>query len=96
MLTTHGEPDQTSLRVFGSTGATLLAPRGAQARPHCFLRVSNCLFPLWWIATVCTKGYCAIFLWNKSRWTEQRMALGCWPLRRNLQVPKHRHGGLDQ
>jgi hypothetical protein len=66
MLTTHGEPDQTSLRVFGSKGATLLAPRGAQARPHCFLRVSNCLFSFMVDSTLCTRGHRAVFLWVES------------------------------
>jgi hypothetical protein len=54
----HGELDQTSR---GCLGATLLAPRGAQARPHCFLRVSNCLFSFMVDSTLCTRGHCCYF-----------------------------------
>jgi hypothetical protein len=67
MLTTHME-NRTKLLygVFGSKGATLLAPRGAQARPHCFLRVSKCLFSLWWILHSVPEVIVAIFLWVES------------------------------
>jgi hypothetical protein len=97
MLTTHGEPDQTSLRVFGSKGATPIGTSwGTSEAPLFSQGLELPIFFYGGFYALYQRSSCCFPLGGKRLCGLNRQWSWVWPLRQSLQVPTHSHGGFDQ
>jgi hypothetical protein len=96
MLTTHGEPDQTSLRGVWVEGRyTIGTSWGTSEAPLFSQGLELPIFFYGGFYALYQRSSCCFPLGGKRLWIEQTMVLGFGPCVRACRCP-HRHGSLDQ